>query len=166
MGTAIASVLTRLEHVENLLADGYDARTVSRKVRKEWGITRRQADRYVRAAFDRWHEESQANREDKRSQVRAMLRGAYRRAMNKTRTYQNSEGEVLEYDDPDIRGATNCIELIMRLEGLIEPEVKVVGVAVPERLITVLQQHYGMEPAKLDPGETVVEAEGDSDGGV
>jgi hypothetical protein len=160
MASAIAKVLTRIEHVENLLAQGFGPREVAKKVRDEWGISRRHADRYVHAAFERWREEAQQNREDKRAHIRAMLGRTYRVAMSKTRTYQDPEGKVHEYDEPDIRGANSSIELIMRLEGLLQPDEKPTGSAIPAQLIVVLQQHYGIEPPKLDAGDTIVEMDG------
>lgn len=132
----------RISEVEQMLASGRGPRQVSKLCMERWGVRRRAADRYVRAVYLLWSVETRSgDRESKRAQLRAMLMNNYRHAH--------------EQFKPDIRAANEAVELLGRLDALIDPDEK--GDSLPETAEQVeeaMLKHYGMD--KLEPGQTMV----------
>lgn len=150
----ITTTLARIEETEDLLAAGNSPRRTAGIIAKQWGIGRRQAQEYVLAVHTRWLAESQAeDRESKRARMRAMVMRTYQAAMDRERGLVVNVGDFkqeVEYvADPDIRGAGNMLELLCRIDGLLEQPDRGTSGDINVNLIQVLQQHYGMTAEAL-----------------
>lgn len=121
----IATTLARIEEVEDLLAAGTSPRRAAGICAGKWGIGRRQAHAYIEAVHKRWlAEASSEDRETKRARMRAMVMRTYQTAMDRERGITVNVGdwkqEVEYVADPDLRSAGNMLELLCRLDGLLE----------------------------------------------
>jgi hypothetical protein len=160
----------RISDTENMLASGLTARQVRRKVAEKYDLTPNAARRYVRAVHMVWDGESKRagdaeTRANKRAHIEAMLMAAIEGGMKRRGLVVDKHGDEHWFDNPDTRGVVAACETLARLLGIIEPETKETGTQIPAQLIVVLQQHYGIEPPKLEAVEMqVIEAEGESDG--
>lgn len=159
----IADHLKRLDEIEDMLVAGVPVRRVTRLVAEKYGMSRRNARRYIRAVSDRWREESAASREDKRAEMEARLVNLLRLAIDKKMAFLQ-DGEVVEYSSPDIRGASSALELLCRLHGLLEqdgaPVVNLKDVVIVQQK---LQQVYGLA-GDVAEGVRVIDAGEDDDG--
>jgi hypothetical protein len=137
----------RVEQVEDWLARGITTHRAATLAKEEWGLSRRQASRYVSLAFARWAAESQRKRPEKRAQMRAALWDAYGKCLDKTSmaSARNGEGGVEweEYPDPDMKAGAKYLELLCRLDGLLE-QAEGNTVEVHLSLIGQMQQVYGL----------------------
>lgn len=167
----IAQTLARIEQVEDLLAAGNAPRRTAGIVARQWGINRRHAARYVDAVHQRWLAESHAeDRETKRARMRAMVMRTYQAAMDRERGIVVNVGDFrqeVEYvRDPDLRGAGNMLELLCRLDGLLEqPKAGDALGAFADAAMAMLQAHYfGGQPQEVQARVVEARPEALSDG--
>jgi hypothetical protein len=139
-GTACGKVETRIAQAERLLAKGSTHGQAVRRLREEHGISKTTAERTMRALYLRWQREaSTQDREKRRNQMRAMLMGGAREALQ-ARKYESF---------------AKCAELLCRLDGILDqPETTAITVNVRTEVLSVLERHYG--------AKAVIEAEGES----
>lgn len=111
----------RLARVESVLAEGNSPKKAVGIVKREFGISRRQAYRYVRLALERWVAEADGTeRSSVRAQMRENMWDLYQTALAKQRTVVPGKGEPFDRDDPDIRGAAMVLDMLARLDGAYE----------------------------------------------
>lgn len=111
----------RIDEVEEVLLTGVSTARATGLVARKFGIGRRQANEYVRAALQRWRDESTGDaRDEKRALIRETLWEILQKAKDRTGVTVDGEGVVHTYDDPDANGAVRALELLCRLDGLLE----------------------------------------------
>lgn len=139
-----SDVLVRLEDAEQLIVEHVSPRKAARAVRDKYGISLRRANEDVRRVLKAWEVEGLKgdHRERKRARMRRALEDLVERATGRKGVYVNKKGETVEYDSPDIGGAVKAIELLCRLDGLLDqPES---SPAAEQNIFVMLQQHYGL----------------------
>lgn len=156
----IALMVDRMDYMEEALAESANEYAAVGACARAWGITRRQAQKYLRAVKRRWQLEAPADREARRDQVRRKLRRTYNRAMNHHKPMTVGDGfgnQHVEYHlEPNEGAALKAVELEARLDGLMEQaDGPVVNVTVRTEVLGVLERHYGAKavPA-LETSET------------
>lgn len=160
----IATTLARIEEVEDLLAGGMLPRRVAGICAQKWGIGRRQAHAYVEAVHKRWLAESSGeDRETKRARMRAMVMQTYRAAMDRQRGIVVNVGdwkqEVEYVDDPDLRSGGNMLELLCRLDGLLEQPRALDTPGGADALVAAMHAYYfGRQDGVAEASVRVVEA--------
>lgn len=132
----------RLSHIESMLAHGSPLSTVMQWLRNEQRLSPRQSRHYVASVFKRWSiEAASQGRDEKKNRIRAAAWAAYERGME-------SDGET--------RAAIAALELLCRLDGLLEQTATVIGAeAWADNAMVVLHKHYY--------GDTVIEAKESSE---
>lgn len=115
----IAESVRRIDLVSEWMASGRTPRQASTKARDEFGLSRRQADRYVAVALKRLQVDSTAEPpESKRARILAMAYDTVRQADARKRIVVTGKDSYETVDDPDLRARTSSLELIAKLEGL------------------------------------------------
>jgi len=152
-------VLERLAATEELYAGGRTYRQVVRELRRQ-GLSQRRAQRYAAAVPKLWSVEAgHRDREDRRAWVRAQAEAGIQRAIGRTRSWVNKHGDIGEHPDPDERAVGVYLELLCRLDGLLDQP----GVPDADRwgqgeVLRHLHLHYyGVEP----PARDVIDAKGE-----
>ena len=150
MTDALARVSHRIPIVEDILASGVSRSVAVQQIRQQFGLSRRMATRYINAVLLKWEAESDGEtRQQKRAQMRQILSRVYRKAITRKGVAVTREGAEY-YDDPDTRGAVNVLELLCRLDGLLEQPDTGGGmnVTILQHIQTTLMG--GSEPEVLD----------------
>lgn len=135
-GADRAEKARRLAEVETALVRRLSSQAIEIHFSKVWGVTSRQVHDYVREVRARWEKEAVSDdRRAERSHMRASVNDLYTRAMSKTEVVRDAKGNVmlgpdgqpLRVERPDFRAATRAAEILCRLDGLYQDEVKVTG---------------------------------------
>ena len=162
MSPLFDSEIRRIDEVEEMMSSGIQTRRVAPLVARKFGITRRHAQRYVRAVIERWKAESAATRDEKRAQIEATLWALYRAAMRRKSVHIQRVGadepdRVIERPDPDIRGGHDALKTIGMMHGLIGPDIKIEQgpTTVNVLVMDALQKAFGYTPPEAIESDTV-----------
>lgn len=109
-------VSTRLRTVMDWLAGGMQPRPCATQAMREWGLSRRQANRYVSGAIRVLQADDKAEPvESKAARLKAMLYDNIRQAKARTRTYVQ-DGEPVTEPAPDLAAANQAVAMLAQLE--------------------------------------------------
>jgi hypothetical protein len=121
----IAAVVERVEHCEHWLASGMSPRRAAKQAQEPLprglGLSRWAANRYVGTALERLKQDDSLEPiESKRARIVAMLHAQIERALAQKRQWVH-DGQVQEYDAPDLKAANTAIGLLAEIEGVKKP---------------------------------------------
>jgi hypothetical protein len=165
-----AAIRDRLRETEELLATTKD-RPARYELARRWGMTSRQAARYVQSVRRIWDVEASADPEQTRTALRARLEGVLCRVIDvgfeRTRGMVDTSGTEHEFADPDLRSVLGAVDTLARFHGITEPvtidarSVHLHGTSDADTLKRIRAAYFGNavdEPAAL-PAAIDVEGE-------
>lgn len=123
----------RVEVAERLLAFHLDRSVAQRAIMAELGVSHQVASKLVTSIYDRWALDGDpAQREQRRSSLRAGAESVYRAALSKRSAVHDASGRpVIDPDtkravtkaDPDLKNALGALHFLARLDGLLTPDL-------------------------------------------
>jgi hypothetical protein len=152
------AVLVRLHWVEEQLVRGRRYTDITRDAAARYGMRPRQARRYVQAVYRRWGREgSVQDREAARARLRQMGLSLYETALQRQRpvTVLVGDGtqEIRLVSDPDVVGANRALEVLAKLEGLVQGGATVHNntLLIGSDAVAALATFYGTARPALPP---------------
>jgi len=163
----IAATIARIEECEDMLAAGTRPRRVATALSSRWGIGRVQAQEYVNAVIMRWKREGATeDRETKRARMRAQIERTYLRSMSHKRAITVGDGggeqHVELFDEPNFNAALQALELICKLDGLMEQQ-EASGSVTPQALLVALHNHYYGDAGPPEVTARVIDAKAEDE---
>lgn len=138
-------IARRLDETETLMARRLSTSRVSQLVAAKYGVTERQARKYIRKIRDRWAAESSSqDRSAKRDQLRATAEAIVSAALNKSEVVRDaagnpvldSSGSPVMRETPDLKTAIRGADVLARLDGLYQDRLKIEDQRAPAAVAT------------------------------